>query len=99
MGRGGLDVYGDFGTGSPHAVKGVLGCCPQTLFRLIGGLVVFSPSKSPQVGAVGLGCFRVNSGLKAHHAGDCAQIRIEIRVEGRIVVVDGAIGIFEAVSR
>ena len=35
---------------------------------------------------------------EAHHAGDGAQIRIEVRVEGGVVVADGAVGILEAVA-
>ena len=35
---------------------------------------------------------------EAHHTGDGAQIRIEVGVEGGVVVADGAVGILEAVA-
>ena len=36
--------------------------------------------------------------LKAHHFGDGAQIGIKIGVERGVVVVDGAVRIFETIS-
>ena len=35
---------------------------------------------------------------EAHHIGDGAQIRIEVGVEGSVVVANGAVGILEAVA-
>ena len=36
----------------------------------------------------------VNLGSKSHNSGHCAQIWRQVRMEGRIVVVDRAIWIF-----
>ena len=40
----------------------------------------------------------VATALEAHNAGHRGQVRVQIRMEGCIVVVDGAIGVLEPVS-
>lgn len=92
----------------PPLFSPVLIGVPQPLFVLVGGangltglVGDLSAQKSPRLkGALRLATmFRgLLMGLKAHHLSDCSQIRCQVGMEGRVVVVDGAVGVLESVS-
>lgn len=76
----------------PQCVEAVLGRLPQPLCRVV---VSNGHKKAPFRGLEHLDRSRF---LEAHDTCHGAQIGIEVGVEGRVVVADGAVGILEAVS-
>ena len=63
--------------------------------RFVGWFCLTAIKKPPDGGRSAL----MQDGVsEAHHTGDGPQIGIEVGVEGRVVVADGAVGILEAVS-
>ena len=62
------------------------------------GCLCENPQKNPWIGAVLEEVLR-RWGLEAHHLGHRLEIWIEIGMEGGVVVVDGAIRVFQAISR
>ena len=76
----------------PQRVDAVVACLPQPLC----GVVPMNGHKKAPVR--GLRAARARRPLKAHDTGNGAQIGIEIGVKWGVVVVDGAVGILEAVA-
>ena len=83
----------------PQVVQGVVRALPQSLHRLV---VLISHQKAPNRGlpvTVDQGCNRLKRvASETHHIGHCGEIGVQIGVEGSVVVVDGAVGVFEAVA-
>ena len=88
-------------SGSPQLPHMVFCELPQAVRYLVGRPLPSFGIKKPLPGR---GLFEIEvmsecvDDSKPHHFGHCAQIRIQIGVEGSIVVVDGAIGVLQSVA-
>ena len=63
--------------------------------RFVNWLAGFATKKPPQSGGMGIGWAE---GLEAHHLGDRSELRSQIGMEGGVVVLNGAVGVFETVA-
>ena len=100
MGKGGGFCAGSFGAGSPQLLGGVFYRLPQAVHHLVAVLIQALDIKKPL--KRGLLTFMTMSGCgvdsETHHPGHSAEIRFQIGMEGGVVVVNGAIRVFQSVA-